>query len=64
MKTWKIPRWLFVAMVIVIALDWMALGLRKWQVNILRQQAIERGYAIHDPQTGEWRWKTDSEVAE
>lgn len=27
-------------------------------------QAIERGYAIHDPQTGEWRWKTDSEVAE
>lgn len=29
----------------------------------LQQQAIERGYAIHDPITGDWRWKTDSEVA-
>lgn len=26
-------------------------------------QAIERGYAIHDPVTGDWRWLEDSEVA-
>ncbi len=25
----------------------------------LRQQAIERGYAAYDPQTGDWRWKDE-----
>ena len=26
-----------------------------------REQAIERGYAEHDSQTGEWEWKDDSQ---
>lgn len=31
--------------------------------NELLSEAIERNFAIHDPVTGDWRWKTDSEVA-
>lgn len=26
-----------------------------------QQEIIERGYALHDPQTGEWRWKEEGE---
>lgn len=40
----------------------MAIGL-ELTTHTLRQQAIERGYAIHDPVTGDWRWLEDSEVA-
>lgn len=27
----------------------------------MRKQAIERGHALHDPATGEWRWKEEGE---
>jgi len=29
----------------------------EYQVQKMERQAVQRGYAVYDNQTGEWRWK-------
>jgi hypothetical protein len=42
-------------LVCTLILFFACLGYR-WQVSELKAEAVERGYAIHDPITGHWRW--------
>lgn len=51
----------FAAAVFVVSIFAGVVGLAKSHINELRQQAIERGYALHCPADGRWAWKGECE---
>lgn len=46
----------FVATVIAVAMLF-ATAILMVDINVYRQQAIQRGYAEYNQKTGEWQWK-------
>lgn len=40
----------------VVGFGGLGFGLASSRLTDYKQEAIERGYAQHDPKTGEWRW--------
>ena len=46
----------------LIAASWVGVRIGGVDAQRLRQEAISRGYAQHNPTTGEWEWVDKEEV--
>lgn len=47
--------WL-ISVICFFAAVWIQ-GAAETELRKLEKEAIEHGYAIHNPQTGDWQWK-------
>lgn len=52
---------LIVSAIIVLLVQWISGGLTTSEIDILKEQAIERGYALYCPVNGEFAWKGECE---
>ena len=55
----EVPPWILIVMAVLCFLCIGSVSLFIGSVRLwsqMRTEAIERGYATHDPKTGEWQW--------